>query len=312
MNDTLKYNHSSKRDPTTLPRLQLTVFLLILEPARIGEIELVIFIAVLGALSLLLLLVVMILSCVVCYLRHNNKMCTKCKRKHQLLPSDSQSTDSSDDSIPQPKPPTMTISPPKFVRQNTIVPAYSPSKPYPHPYMAPGHPLSSTNCTIIPSPLLPAPGQCPNPVSAILLHIGYMYWNAEASDTTLLSSLQQILIQALEEPAVISNYDARTCVKHLRDEIIAFADELREQRCRIGFSRQATISGENSSYSHELVDDTEERTNEVTVEVLGNEETDGGATQNTECEVKRMENLVGVLTRWISVHDDVEADHLEN
>ena len=240
-------------------------------------------------------------------------MCTKCKRKHQLLPSDSQSTNSSDDSIPQPKPPTITFSPPKLVRQNTIVPSYSPSKPYPHPYMTSGHPLSSTNCTIIPSPLLPAPGQCPNPVSAILLHIGHMYWSAEASDTTLLSSLQQILIRALEEPAVISNYDARTCVKHLRDEIIAFADELREQRCRGGFSRQTTISGENSSYSHELVDDTAERTNKVTVET---DETDGGAIQevkNNECEVKTMENLVCVLTRWISVHDDVdEADHLEN
>lgn len=317
------------RDLTILSCLQFAVFLLILEPAKTGEGELIIVVAVLGTLSLFLLLIVMILSCVVCYLRHNNKMCTKCKIKHKLLPLDSQSSNSSDDSIPQPQPPAITISPPNIEtppnieRQNSVVPAYVPSKPYPHPHMTPGHPFSSTNCTIIPSPLPPAPGQCPNPISAILLNIGYLYWNAEASDTTLLSSLQQILVRVLEEQAVISNYDARTYVKHLRDEIIGFTDELRERRCRGRFSRQTTISGrnynsENSSCS-ELVDDLAERmkeTNEVASKDLEIEETDGGAVQevgNTECEVKTMTNIVCVLTRWISVHDDVdEADHLEN
>ena len=310
------------RNLTILSTLRPTVFLLILEPANMGEIDLIIVIAVLGALSLFLLLIVMILSCVVCYLRHNNKMCNKCK--HKLLPLDSQSSNSSDDSIPQPQPPTITISPPNIVRGNSVVPAYVPSKPYPHPYMTFCHPLSSTNCTIVPSPLPPAPGQCPNPISAILLNIGYLYWNAEVSDTTLLSSLQQILIRALDEPEVISNDDAMTCVKQLRNEIMDFADKFREQRRRGGFSRQTTISSrncnsENCSCSLESLDDTAERmnrTNEMALENLEIEDTDGGAVQegeNTECEVKTMTNIVCVLTRWISVHEDVEeADYLEN
>ena len=195
---------------------QVTV--IVLEQTMLGEKEQIIIITVLGTISFTLFLLVIFLSCVVCYQRHNGKMCPNC-RALQV----SESTKHSPDCNSRDSKPTSIF------------------------------------------PLPSASGQFPNPISIILLLVGYMYWNDEESDTmtTLLSSLQQILIRVLEKPEVISNDGATAYVKHLRNEIMGFADKWREQRCRVLFSRQTTISSssftDKSSYIIELVDDTEER-----------------------------------------------------
>ena len=316
-----------------------------------GEKEQIINITVLGTVSFTLFLLVIFLSCVVCYQRHIRKMCPNCTAgdtpisestkkspdynsrdpKHTLFPYPSPIPDSlpfPDDRLPLP-----------YTR-----PAYNQLVPYSHSHMIPGHPPFSTNRTIISSPLPPVPGQLPNPISIILLHIGYMYWDAKASDTTFLSSVQQILIRVLEEPEVISNHGARAFVKHLRDEIMAFADELREQRCRGVLSQQPTISSNGSiDNSIKLVDDSAERMKkssnekvklqqnkskggtksvnelgsgttdccsqmnaEATLEDLKIEETDGGVVHELEDTITTMKHLASVLTSWISVHDNVD------
>ena len=239
---------------------QVTV--IILEHTMLGEKDQIIIITVLAIVSFTLFLLVIFLSCVVCYQRRIGKMCRNCKEGHTVLSPDSNSRDpkptSTSDLSPNPDP-----SPLPYTR--SVVPVKNPSIPYPHPHMTLNHPLFTTNCTIIPFPLSSAPGQSPNRVSVIFLLVGYMYWNAEASDTvaTLLSSLQHILIRVLEEPEVISNDDAMTCVKRLHNEIMGFAVKWREQRCRGWFSHQTTISSndfiDKNSYHIELVDDTAER-----------------------------------------------------
>ena len=243
--------------------LGLQVTIIILEHTMMGEKEQIIIITVLGTVSFILYLLVIFLSCVVWYQRHIRKMCPNCTAGDTPMSEttkkspDYNSQDPKHILIPNPSP---FPGPLPLPYTRSIVPAYNQSVPYSRSHMIPGYPPFSTNRTMISSPLPPVPGQFPNPISIILLHIGYMYWDAKALDTTLLSSVQQILIRALEEPEVISNHGARSFVEHLRDEIMAFADELRKQRCCGWLSQQPTISSNGFiDNSIELVDDSAER-----------------------------------------------------
>ena len=190
----------------------------------------------LGALCLLLFIVIIILSIVIHHLRHSvtkyrgsylvrNDSNSTCGQKRTSLESSYSSNgcaNSCNDSN------TSQTCQQQLVSLNPAI-----------------HPLSLISS--MPTPLLIE--ECSNPISVILIRIGCLYRNAELTETTLLRSLQQILIEALDNKNIVSSHEGMKCVKQLRDEITRFNDRIREKQFFSGrpcFSRQATVC---SAYS---------------------------------------------------------------
>ena len=88
----------------------------------------------------------------------------------------------------------------------------------------------------------------PNPVSTILIRVAHLYWSQELTETTILSSLQHVLIEVLQDKRMASTPEMKSCIKELRDEIIYFAEvyEMQNQQKMCKYSRQNTYTVEGA------------------------------------------------------------------
>jgi hypothetical protein len=69
-----------------------------------------------------------------------------------------------------------------------------------------------------------------NPVSIILIKIGHMYRCSELKNTTLLTTLQHILIDALDNNMIVFDSRARVCIEQLRNDIIKLNDDIKKMQ----------------------------------------------------------------------------------
>ena len=139
------------------------------------------------------------------------------------------------------------------------------------------------------------PDQCPNPVCAILLHVAYMYWNYEPSESGLMRSLQHVLADVLDDRSTLatSHPETLSTIKQLRDKVTKFGDDLRERKLlRRQYTRQSTVTTTVSSDSNiqmQIMNNAVDETDDDQVDG------DGENCENT----KVISDIREMLDKWL-------------